>query len=46
MLSLPLQTWVLAMVWLVIGLGIFFAYSRTHSRLTGRAVPVKAARVA
>jgi APA family basic amino acid/polyamine antiporter len=46
MLSLPLQTWILAMVWLVIGLGIFFAYSRRHSRLTGRAVPLKAARVA
>jgi APA family basic amino acid/polyamine antiporter len=46
MLSLPLQTWVLAMVWLVIGLGIFFAYSRNHSRLTGPAVAVKAARVA
>ena len=36
MLSLPLQTWVLAMVWLLIGLGIFFAYSRRHSRLTGQ----------
>ena len=37
MLSLPLQTWILAMVWLVIGLGVFFAYSRRHSRLTARA---------
>jgi APA family basic amino acid/polyamine antiporter len=37
MLSLPLQTWILAMVWLVIGLAIFFAYSRNHSRLTGLA---------
>ena len=36
MLSLPLETWVLAMVWLVIGLGVFFGYSRRHSRLTGR----------
>jgi APA family basic amino acid/polyamine antiporter len=33
MLSLPLQTWVLAMVWLVIGLGVYFSYSRVHSRL-------------
>jgi APA family basic amino acid/polyamine antiporter len=33
MLSLPLQTWILAMVWLVIGLGVFFSYSRFHSRL-------------
>ncbi len=36
MLSLPLQTWVLAFVWLVIGLGIYFAYSRTHSHLGRR----------
>jgi APA family basic amino acid/polyamine antiporter len=34
MLSLPLQTWILAMVWLLIGLGVFFGYSRRHSRLT------------
>jgi APA family basic amino acid/polyamine antiporter len=34
MLSLPLQTWILAMVWLVIGLAVFFGYSRRHSRLT------------
>jgi APA family basic amino acid/polyamine antiporter len=34
MLSLPIQTWVLAMVWLLIGLVIFFGYSRRHSRLT------------
>jgi APA family basic amino acid/polyamine antiporter len=33
MASLPLQTWVLAMVWLLIGLGVFFGYSRFHSRL-------------
>lgn len=36
MASLPLQTWALAMVWLVIGLGVFFTYSRHHSRLTRR----------
>jgi hypothetical protein len=31
-----LQTWVLAMVWLVMGLGIYFSYSRVHSRLALR----------
>lgn len=35
MASLPLQTWMLAMGWLVIGLGVFFGYSRFHSRLRG-----------
>jgi APA family basic amino acid/polyamine antiporter len=33
MFSLQLQTGELAMVWLVIGLGVYFAYSRRHSRL-------------
>jgi APA family basic amino acid/polyamine antiporter len=33
MLSLPLQTWGLALVWLVIGLGVYFTYSRHHSVL-------------
>jgi len=33
MLSLPLQIWIMAMVWLVLGLGIYFSYSRSHSRL-------------
>jgi APA family basic amino acid/polyamine antiporter len=33
--SLPSQTLLLALVWLLIGLVIFFAYSRGHSRLTG-----------
>jgi APA family basic amino acid/polyamine antiporter len=35
MLSLPLQTWVLALVWLAIGLGVYFSYSRFHSHLRG-----------
>ncbi len=35
MASLPLQTWVLAFVWLVLGLGVFFTYSRHHSKLRG-----------
>jgi len=33
MASLPLQIWIMAGVWLVIGLGIYFTYSRAHSRL-------------
>jgi APA family basic amino acid/polyamine antiporter len=33
MLSLPLQTWGLAIVWLLLGLVIYFLYSRVHSRL-------------
>ena len=35
MASLPLQTWVLAIGWLLVGLVVFFTYSRHHSRLTG-----------
>jgi APA family basic amino acid/polyamine antiporter len=31
--TLPWQTLELAVVWLVIGLGIYFTYSRNHSRL-------------
>ncbi len=33
MASLPLQTKLLSMVWLLIGLVIYFGYSRRHSRL-------------
>ncbi len=36
MLSLPLQTWGLALVWLVIGLAVYFSYSRRHSLLRAR----------
>ena len=35
MASLPLQTWALAVVWLLIGLVVFFTYSRFHSHLRG-----------
>jgi APA family basic amino acid/polyamine antiporter len=30
MLSLPLETWIRFIVWLVIGLAIYFLYSRKH----------------
>ncbi|RZN31563.1 amino acid permease [Bradyrhizobium sp. Leo121] len=33
MLSLPMDTWIRLAVWLVIGLVIYAAYGRTHSRL-------------
>jgi APA family basic amino acid/polyamine antiporter len=33
MASLDKMTWVRLVVWLVIGLGVFFSYSRRHSRL-------------
>ena len=33
-LFLPLDTWLRLVVWLVVGLAIYFAYSRRHSLLT------------
>src|SRR5438094_8942509 len=33
MFSLPLETWVRFVVWLVIGLAIYFFYGSSHSRL-------------
>lgn len=33
MLGLPRLTWELLIVWLIIGLGVYFGYSRSHSRL-------------
>ncbi len=33
MLSLPLLTWLRFLLWLALGLGIYFFYSRRHSRL-------------
>jgi APA family basic amino acid/polyamine antiporter len=33
MLSLPMVTWIRLVVWLVIGLGIYFGYGRSHSRV-------------
>jgi len=33
MLGLPLETWLRFVVWLFIGLGIYFSFSRRHSKL-------------
>lgn len=39
MLSLPLDTWIRLAVWLVIGMVIYFGYSRYHSRVQQGATP-------
>ena len=36
MASLPLDTWIRLVVWLILGSVIYFFYSRFHSRLAGR----------
>lgn len=36
MLSLPLETWVRFVVWLIIGSGVYFAFGRRHSELAGQ----------
>jgi APA family basic amino acid/polyamine antiporter len=33
MVSLPLSTWIRLFVWLIIGMVIYFLYSRKHSRV-------------
>jgi APA family basic amino acid/polyamine antiporter len=33
MASLPLGTWIRLIVWLIIGMVIYFTYSRRHSRV-------------
>ena len=46
MASLPIETWLRFLVWLVIGLGIYGSYSRHHSEFGGRpraAVPAEPA---
>jgi basic amino acid/polyamine antiporter, APA family len=41
MASLPLDTWIRLIVWLLIGFAIYFGYSRKHSRLqAGEKAPV------
>ena len=37
MASLPVDTWIRLLVWLVIGLSIYFGYSRRHSKLNKQA---------
>jgi len=34
MISLPLATWIRLVVWLAIGMMIYFGYSRHHSRVS------------
>ncbi len=42
MLNLSVETWLRFVIWLVIGFGIYFAYSRSHSRLeTGATIHVE-----
>jgi APA family basic amino acid/polyamine antiporter len=40
MIGLPLETWARLVIWLVIGLAIYFGYGRSHSKLAApRVVP-------
>src|SRR6476660_4974721 len=39
MVFLPWQTWLRLIVWLVIGLAVYFAYGRSHSVLLNGAAP-------
>ncbi|MEV0583506.1 amino acid permease [Nonomuraea sp. NPDC050310] len=36
MLNLPVETWLRFLVWMVIGIAIYFVYGRHHSRVLGR----------
>jgi APA family basic amino acid/polyamine antiporter len=36
MMALPLETWVRFVVWLTIGLAIYFPFGRKHSALAGK----------
>ncbi|MBW0271133.1 amino acid permease [Nocardia sp. MH4] len=40
--SLPWETWVRFLVWLMVGLVVYFGYSRTHSVMNRTAVPPSA----
>jgi APA family basic amino acid/polyamine antiporter len=40
MVSLPLDTWIRLIVWLVIGMLIYFTYSRRHSKVQQGGTPV------
>ena len=41
MAGLPLATWARLVIWLAIGLVIYFTYSRTHSIMRGKAPATK-----
>lgn len=41
MLTLPAETWVRFLVWMLLGVVIYFAYGRNHSRLAKHAVPAE-----
>jgi APA family basic amino acid/polyamine antiporter len=41
MASLPLITWIRLVVWLAVGLVIYFAYGRSHSRVQKGLAPVE-----
>ena len=45
MASLPLDTWIRLIVWLAIGMVIYFTYGRHHSRVQ-KLVPPEEAKVA
>jgi APA family basic amino acid/polyamine antiporter len=34
MLNLPGETWIRFGVWMIIGIGVYFGYGRSHSRFT------------
>jgi len=40
MVSLPLDTWIRLIVWLIIGMVIYFTYSRRHSKVQQSGTPV------
>jgi APA family basic amino acid/polyamine antiporter len=39
MFGLPTDTWIRLLVWLIIGLAIYFLYARAHSRLGRETAP-------